>query len=1146
MQLAAETSPGNVMAEWPSAQAGCWTRSSRGLPFAEITNKRKLYIRTRTGRLIDQVLRTNAIMASHGDIERELYTLFTDHPSSHVNDSGEPVIPADALVDVLSALTDVSNVPLLSDEETTMLKTLLENNPGLEVTPSILLQFIAEKTRNSPSPSPDQQDESTQQHQQSPDAVSPPRGREQERHYSGDSYGRSSSNESNGASYYSGSRPSSRGPSGRSLFDMERRQRSTPLNNAPSSWNSAKRPAPASRRRSIDGSLSRPDSEFSMSPTSFSRSTSGTMRTRTPSNPTSPSSSYADLGGSFSPISSPTFSNSYPRPLSRSGSVSASAYSQSFGNMFSPGSGPGSNIGDESLDDETVVTNALLNTSGEYRSDESFNAGISSLPMPSSSLSDSDSDDEQDSSLVLDRNIASSTASMEPLERLEALQRQNADLGRKLMEAERTLQNRLAEHESELEEMQGKLEEMRSELSATKREEKELRSKERQNTTQISALELEVSKITKALESAKSTYTSLQRQYQEQCTFSEKYRSDLRAREEVIRTLREAASLHELESNKWAREQQSYEERIAHLEEELGVAQGVYVQLDEQKQENMLLKETIDRMRFEMDEMRANAALGLPPGGAGGGSGPGTLSKTLGAELMGKMQWDGEGEEGDDEHDVKDADESVEEGSSMEVERSEDESNASVTAVEEDEDTEDEDVIQTIITRKKRKVASRAKELPHPSSQKSHTFQERTSGIEPEHSITLEELKEYSDIAIQYDPTLICVSAGVQTLPPPIIPKTTIGIQMTPPEIPIRTFAAQTDPPPPPPPKKITIEMEIQTEEEESISTTTTTGTATPVQGEGVESLASSSSTILPPTPKAHNRTLSSEGDEPPTYNQVAAQRAEEEKERRIVNEALARWHVGAKLSSLVVSTLDHAHVHDHSSKRREEPQKEGGAATQDGVDVEPIEGGVAEDLVEEWKALKEELGVDCSVIDRILEQSMKIPRDPSARSASSTGEDKKGKRRSGRFFNIYNTYVYGSSSEDSSSSSSSSNSPKSLSTTLTNFATQALLFASASAVVCVALTPYLLSSLSQTIPGGPSAYDRAAWASFNALGGGGGEGIAFAPRAAAGWLPGGAPGFDALGGGGGGLGNGQTTEAVWRVLERVGGGAARMARGLT
>lgn len=110
---------------------------------------------------------------------------------------------------------------------------------------------------------------------------------------------------------------------------------------------------------------------------------------------------------------------------------------------------------------------------------------VSSLPMPRAG-SDSDSDnevhdsDDADSSLglVLDRSAASSTVSLEPHDRLEALQRANADLGRKLMDAERTLQNKLSDHESELEEMQGRLEEARSELSATKREEKELRSKE--------------------------------------------------------------------------------------------------------------------------------------------------------------------------------------------------------------------------------------------------------------------------------------------------------------------------------------------------------------------------------------------------------------------------------------------------------------------------------------------------------------------------------------------------------------------------------------------------------------------------------------------------------------------------------------------
>lgn len=78
----------------------------------------------------------------------------------------------------------------------------------------------------------------------------------------------------------------------------------------------------------------------------------------------------------------------------------------------------------------------------------------------------------------MDRSAASSTVSMEPIERLEALQRINADLGRKLVDAEKTLQRKLSEHDAEVEDMQGRLEEMRSELSATKREEKELRSKE--------------------------------------------------------------------------------------------------------------------------------------------------------------------------------------------------------------------------------------------------------------------------------------------------------------------------------------------------------------------------------------------------------------------------------------------------------------------------------------------------------------------------------------------------------------------------------------------------------------------------------------------------------------------------------------------
>ena len=113
---------------------------------------------------------------------------------------------------------------------------------------------------------------------------------------------------------------------------------------------------------------------------------------------------------------------------------------------------------------------------------DAFMDGISSLPVArrsaSDSGSDSDSEDESSLGLVLDRTATSSTVSLEPLDRVDALQKANAELSRKLMEADRALQNKLTEHDNDLEEMQARLEELKSELTATKREEKELRAKE--------------------------------------------------------------------------------------------------------------------------------------------------------------------------------------------------------------------------------------------------------------------------------------------------------------------------------------------------------------------------------------------------------------------------------------------------------------------------------------------------------------------------------------------------------------------------------------------------------------------------------------------------------------------------------------------
>ncbi|KAF8150111.1 hypothetical protein B0H34DRAFT_757412 [Crassisporium funariophilum] len=903
---------------------------------------------------------------SIADIEQELHGIFARHPDSHVNEEGEPVIPADALVDVFATFSDIyGGAPLLSDEEIVMFKDLISKNPDLICTPNFIIQFIAQKTKASES----EQNEEDE------------RGRD-EQPYRG-SHSRSSSNESSGTSYYQNphSRPPSRGPQTpgmKSPLDSERRQRSTPLGAAaPSSW-ATKRPAPH-RRKSDAGSRS--DSESHTSPSAYGRRTGS--RTRAPSNPTSPSTSNGDLN-SFAP-GSPPFGGTISRPHSRAHSQPQSAFNNSFDLDYS------------SPDDTNNYTVKRPHSRYGY---DTFDNDVSSLPMPHPDGTDSDDEDEIDAGLIMDRSTASSTVSMEVHDRLDALQRNNAELGRKLMEAERALQRTLEEHETALEANQTQLETLRSELAASNRDEKDLRSKDSRNMAQISALEAEVAKVTKALEHARATYTSLQRQYQEQCSASERYRDELRSKEEIIRSLKEAATVHEVEAMKWLKEHSSYEERIAALETEISVTMEVQVFLDEQKQENMLLKETIDRMRFDMDEMR-NAATNVVGGGSSGhSSAMNSMSKSLGAELLGKMKF-------------MEPDEDTED----------DESETSTAVDMDDDDTEgeEEDVIQTIITKRKRKVASRAQVI--------------------ETRRTFEELKEYSDGATQYDPTLFAVNHGMQTDAEPRIIKASFSIQTD--EIP--------EPKPIPAPlPRITMEMEIQTEEQEEEPSRSPSP-------QHMESMASSSSTVVPPTPKPLSKELDHEhADQPPAYNQIT-EHDREEREWRVAAETLKKWHNGVK------------------------------------IPFEAVAGGISEEAIEEWKALKQELGVECMVIDKIVASSDKI----ASGSRLSVKDGKATARRGGRFYNIYNTYVYGD---------------KTTSSFTSGIAGQAIMVVGASALVILAVTPYMVPHYS--VPGGATYYDRSAWNSFNSLQAGG-EG--FGPDG---------------------------TAAVWNFLGRVGGGAARIARG--
>lgn len=623
---------------------------------------------------------------------------------------------------------------------------------------------------------------------------------------------------------------------------------------------------------------------------------------------------------------------------------------------------------------------------------DAFVRQLSSLPMPRSA-SDSDSDGENESSLglVMERSAASSTVSLESTERLDALQKANAELGRKLIEAERTLENRLNEHDMDLDEMQGRLEELKSELTSTKREEKELRTKERTNSTQIAALESEIAKLEKSLENARSSYQSLQKQYQEQCAESERYRNQLRRRDQEIKDYKDAAALQSLEAVKWTKEASSYEDRVAHLEEELAIAQQAHAQLDEQKQENLMLKETIDRMRFDLDEMRSAATHAAA--GSGHSSAANTMSKSLGAELMGKMgeSWGGEDDGLEDEGDS--------DGLELDM----------------DEDTEDEeDVIQTIITRKKRKVGR----------------------VNKAEIVTFSETKKYVDTFTQHTAAEHTSTCAIQTDLEPKVFTSSSSIQTE--EVFRGIIAVQTDPELP----RITSSIEIQTDEPEPEVSRSVSPQVTP---EDDEALASSSSTVLPPTPKGH---LDSPHltDAPPSYNFVT--------ELEQVNNALMDRHKGIT------------------------------------IPIRGIPGGISADAVEEWKALKEELGVECEMIDELI--------------ACST--TKRQPRRQNRFYKIYNTYVIGKGGNEGGDEGDA---------WLAGAARQALISAGAMALVFLCMTSRLPAIGAQYSPvGGPTVYDRAAWSSFNNMQGPG-EGF----------------GYDG-------------TSAVWNIMGRVGFGAARIAGG--
>lgn len=176
-----------------------------------------------------------------------------------------------------------------------------------------------------------------------------------------------------------------------------------------------------------------------------------------------------------------------------------------------------------------------------------------------------------------------------------------------------------------------------------------------------------------------------------------------------------------------------------------------------------------------------------------------------------------------------------------------------------------------------------------------------------------------------------------------------------------------------------------------------------------------------------------------------------------------------------------------------------------------PLPGGISREAVEDWHALKRELGVKCPIIEEIIEQSGKQTKQGMSfgfspmRGESARRYVEGGKRR---FYNIYNTYILGG--EESSRAASAS---------------REVIMVGKWAVAIGAWSAFLLwygsSDGGRLVPpGSPSYTDRALWSSFNALAGAPGEGFG---------ATGVAPPVDAVG-------------AVWFVVGKLVRGATDIA----
>jgi competence protein ComGF len=207
--------------------------------------------------------------------------------------------------------------------------------------------------------------------------------------------------------------------------------------------------------------------------------------------------------------------------------------------------------------------------------------------------------------------------------RLEAAQRQ-------LQEKDRQNDAVQQEHEMLISRLQDELEDTKAQITARKKEVKDSKARENSHMDSIATLEADLNKTEKALETTRDHLTKAKIDYDEQIVETNRLRVKVSELQDDLQRYKAEERIHVETVRAWEGDRETYRKTIKELHEHVDEVEAELRRLQEGERENRVLKEQMERMTAELEEVRRGSSF---RGSHIGSDVDGTLSKRLGSEL---------------------------------------------------------------------------------------------------------------------------------------------------------------------------------------------------------------------------------------------------------------------------------------------------------------------------------------------------------------------------------------------------------------------------------------------------------------------------------------------------------------------------------